>query len=271
MEGYVKLHRQLLESTQFADPIRLKIWIWCLIKANHKKKAVALKTGKGFTTVTVNRGQFVFGRNKAAAELDIAGSTIIRHLEKLKSEKSINIKSDNQYSIITICKYEDYQSKEETDEQPTDNQRTTNGLASDTTKNDNNVNNDNNSNIDLFTETSSVMLLEGDGIIKKEMPLYSKMVEIWIKDTHPDFIFTSTDGAKIKSIITKVKQLLSKNKRSTDDISIAEFFSTMCYNLPQFFKDKDLKTIDADFNQIIQKIKDERNPIKQQPKRSAFA
>ena len=270
MEGYVKLHRQLLDSTQFADPIRLKIWIWCLIKANHKNKSVALKTGKGFITVSVKRGQFIFGRNKAADELNIAGSTILRHLEKLKVEKAINIKSDNQYSIITICKYDDYQDKEDLVGQPTDNQRTTNGQPTDTTKNDNNVYNDNNSNIDLFTETSSVKNTGDNLAIKKEMPLYSRMVEIWMVDTHPDFIFTKTDGAKIKSIISKTKTLLIKNNRVADDDSITEFFSMMCYNLPEFFKDKDLKTIDSDFNQIIHKIKENGNAVRK-TKKSAFA
>lgn len=116
MEGYLKLHRQIIESTQFADPIRLKIWIWCLIKANHKNKAVALKTGKGYTTVMVKRGQFIFGRNTASEELNVPPSTVLRHMEKLQLEKAISILSDNQYSIITICKYEQYQSLEEKSE-----------------------------------------------------------------------------------------------------------------------------------------------------------
>lgn len=272
MEGYVKLYRQLLDSTQFADPIRLKVWIWCLIKANHKTRAVPLKTGKGYTTVMVKRGQFIFGRNKASDELNVAGSTVLRHLEKLEAEKAIKIHSDKQYSLITICKYEDYQSIEEESEQPMNNLRTTNELASDTNNNDNNVYNEKNSNIDLFTETSSVIIPEGDGI-KKEMPLYSKMVDIWITDTHPEFVFTKTDGSKIKSIIKKITILLTHHKRETGDKDISDFFSLMCSNLPEWFKDKDLKTIDSDFNQIILKIKEENkngSTIKAK-QRSAFA
>jgi len=272
MEGYVKLHRQLLDSTQFADPIRLKIWIWCLIKANHKTRPVKLKIGKGYQTIQVKRGQFIFGRNKASEELDIPGSTVNRHLEKLVLEKAIFIQPNNQYSLITIAKYEDFQSFEEIGEQLTDNQRTSNGQVTDTNNNVNNVNNEKKVE-ELFPETSSGIQSEVDGI-KKEMPtLYQKMVDIWITDTHPEFIFTKVDGSKIKSLIKKIQTLLKRHEREITDTTVSDFFSTMCFNLPKYFKDKDLKTIDSDFNQIIEQIKTNAKDgvtISKKP-RSAFA
>lgn len=223
MDGYVKLHRKILYSNQFADPIRLKIWIWCLLKANHKKKSVALKTGKGYTTVNVNRGQFVFGRNKASLELDIAGSTIVRHLEKLKAEKAINIKADNQYSVITICKYDDYQYKEDECEPATDKLRTSFGLASDTTKNDNNE-----KKKEVSTKTDILLseLKSSDfDLGSKELDYFKiaisfvdvfKSNKIKLGDTN----LKSLEQAKYKAYTTPIRLILESDGYKREDLKL---------------------------------------------------
>jgi hypothetical protein len=81
--------------------------------------------GIGFTTVEVSRGQLLFGRHKAEEELGIDGSLIYRALHKFEELGQINIQSNSQYSIITICKYDTYQSYDKDDEQPMNNLRTT--------------------------------------------------------------------------------------------------------------------------------------------------
>lgn len=126
MEGFINLHRTLLDSMIFSSQTGLKIWIWLLLKASFKKRYVSLKIGKGETTVTIERGQLLFGRYKAEEELCIDGSTIYRWIKKLEENEMILIQSNNQYSIITICNYDTYQSGNADDEQPTNNQRTTN-------------------------------------------------------------------------------------------------------------------------------------------------
>lgn len=128
-EGYIKLYRQLLDSVVFAHPIGLKIWVWCLLKANYQKRHVSLKIGKGFTTVTVNEGQFIFGRFKAEEEIGIDGSTIYKWIKKLQDLDMIKLESNNQYTIITICKWDTYQQEKRTKvtakEQPSNNRVTT--------------------------------------------------------------------------------------------------------------------------------------------------
>lgn len=131
MEGSVLLHRCLLDSQVFAHQTALKIWIWCLCKASYKDRFVPLKIGKGEITIKLLPGQFIFGRFKAEEELGIDGSSIYRWMQKFESEEfgsMINIESNNQYSIITICKWGDYQvspiKKRTTNEQPMSSQRT---------------------------------------------------------------------------------------------------------------------------------------------------
>lgn len=127
--GFVLISRELLEHPIFASEKLLKIFIWCLCKANYKEKSVPLKTGKGQTIVNVKRGQFIFGRNKAEEELFIDGSTIYKSIKKLEELGSIFIKSNNKYSIITICNYDSYQDFKQYEvaskEQVSNNQGTT--------------------------------------------------------------------------------------------------------------------------------------------------
>jgi hypothetical protein len=104
-EGWIKLHRQLLNSQVFSNQTALKIWIWCLLKASRKERFVDLKIGKGHTTVKILPGQFIFGRLKAEYELNIDGSAIYRWIQKFQSPEfnMINIEPNSQYSIITVC------------------------------------------------------------------------------------------------------------------------------------------------------------------------
>jgi len=145
--GFILLSRGILESDVFASQKLLKIWVWCLCKANFKDKSVPLKIGKGETIIKVKRGSFIFGRNKAEEELFIDGSTIYKSIQKLKEFEMIEINSNNQYSIITICNYNAYQDigryKVTSKEQPSNNQVTAKEQPSNTTNNANNYNNDN--------------------------------------------------------------------------------------------------------------------------------
>ena len=125
MEGFINLHRTLLDNMIFSSQTGLKIWIWLLLKASYRKRHVSLKIGKGETTVTIERGQLLFGRYKAEEELCIDGSTIYKWIKKLEENDMILIQSSNQYSIITICNYDTYQSENIKEEQPSNNQVTT--------------------------------------------------------------------------------------------------------------------------------------------------
>lgn len=126
MSGYFKIHRRIFDSWIFADDKAFKIWVWLIGKASYKKVYVPLKIGKGVVTVELNKGQLIFGRSKAEEALFLDGSLIYRKLKKMEEDNMIKIDSNNQYSIVTICNYEEYQLENEETEQPTHNQRTTN-------------------------------------------------------------------------------------------------------------------------------------------------
>jgi hypothetical protein len=114
MMSWIKLHRRLLDSDVFKKPDHLKIWTYFLLKASHRGKTFK----HGDQTIQIEPGSFVSGRQKIAEETGYSESKIRRFLEAKKATNKITIKSTKQYSIITICKYSDYQIDEkETDQQ----------------------------------------------------------------------------------------------------------------------------------------------------------
>lgn len=148
-DGWIKLHRQIIDSPVFAHPTALKIWVWCLCRASHKDSHVLLDVGGSFTTVFVKRGQFLFGRHKAEESLGIDGSTIYKWMQKFEGTMDmIKIESNNKYSIVTILNFNEFQSQENVEvaaeEQQRNNSVTTEEQQRNTYKNAKNVKNDKN-------------------------------------------------------------------------------------------------------------------------------
>jgi hypothetical protein len=146
MEGFIYLHRKLLNWEWKDDLVCLKVFIWCLLKANFKEKK--------WQGNTIEKGSFVTSIKHFSAELNITEMNLRTALKKLKKSENLTTKSTNKFTIISICNYEDYQTletiKEQTKQQTNNKQITikqqTNNKQITTTNNDNNVNKDNNDN-----------------------------------------------------------------------------------------------------------------------------
>ncbi len=134
--SFIKIDRKIIDSEVWANSKYLKIWIWMLVKANYKQKYVSVNTGRGETSVLVKRGQFIFGRFKAEQELDFDGSLIYRTVKRFEEMGMIDIVSNSHYSLVSICKYDEYQTEKDNDEQAMNKQRTSNEQAMNTTKKD---------------------------------------------------------------------------------------------------------------------------------------
>ena len=136
--GWIKSWRKTAESQVFKNPDLFKMWMWCLWRANYKHNWISIKTGRGETQVEVERGQFVFGRFTAAAELDMKPASVARRMKKLQTLGNVSIKPSTHYSIITICNYNDYQAEDsesdQASEQPSSNQVATNEQPTSTEK-----------------------------------------------------------------------------------------------------------------------------------------
>lgn len=109
--GYIKLHRKLLDCSVFQNEKLLKVWIWCLFKATYKDRQVIM----GNTVIDVKQGQFVYGRLKAAEELKIPPSTFKRYMDILQELDMLTLKSTNKWTLASITNWEKYQSEQQTD------------------------------------------------------------------------------------------------------------------------------------------------------------
>ncbi len=101
MQGYIKLHRKILDNGVFADAELLKVFVWCILKANTTPNVVYGRK--------VDVGEFITGRITASEELHLKPSTIYKRLQRLKAQGYIDISSTTKNSLITVVNYKSYQ------------------------------------------------------------------------------------------------------------------------------------------------------------------
>lgn len=138
MEGWIKIHRKMLENPIICkDSDYLSVWIYLLLNATHKEIPALFKGEK----ITLQPGQLITGRKSMSNKLKISESKIYRIINEYKSEQQIEQQTSNKNSLITILNWNKYQQSEQQNEQQMNNKRTTTEQQLNTNKN---VNNDNN-------------------------------------------------------------------------------------------------------------------------------
>lgn len=143
MEGWIKLHRRLLEWEWYNKSEMVHLFLHILLKANHNERL--------WRGIKIKRGQLITGLNKLSNETNISTQTIRTCLKQLQKTGEINRQSNNQYSIITINEYDSYQitkeehnkeaNKQVTKRQQTGNKQVTPTKKDKKEKKDNNVKN----------------------------------------------------------------------------------------------------------------------------------
>ncbi len=136
MNGYIKLHRQLMEWEWYKNiPVRI-LFEHCLLKANHKEKK--------WQGIVIPKGSFVTSYENLAFETGLTVQQVRTAINKLKSTSEITYKSTSHYSIITVNNWERFQEDNtQNNKQITNNQQTNNKQIT-TTKNDKNDKNEKN-------------------------------------------------------------------------------------------------------------------------------
>lgn len=117
MEGWIKLHRKLLEWEWYDDINVVRLFLHLLLTANYEQRSWHGKK--------IERGSLITGRIALAQETSLTEQQVRTALKKLESTGEITTTSTNQYTIITVNNYDSYQSIE-SGEQPTNNQQITN-------------------------------------------------------------------------------------------------------------------------------------------------
>lgn len=102
--GYIKLHRKLLDWGWYKDPNTKAVFLHLLLTANF--------TESEYMGVKIYPGQTVIGRKALAKTLGMSEQNIRTALTHLKSTNEITIKVTNKFSVVTIVGWEKYQADE---------------------------------------------------------------------------------------------------------------------------------------------------------------
>ena len=99
--GYIKLHRKLLDWGWYKDPNTKAVFLHLLLTANF--------TESEYMGVKIYPGQTVIGCKALAKALGMSEQNIRTALTHLKSTNEITIKVTNKFSVVTIVGWEKYQ------------------------------------------------------------------------------------------------------------------------------------------------------------------
>lgn len=121
-DGWVKLHRSVMNKAWYKKPEYCHLWNHLILKATHKP----FETWFEGKPIKLNPGQFITGRKKLAEETGIHESSIERILTYFeKIEQQIEQRKTSTSRCISIVNYSTYQHSEQQFEQPLNNGRTT--------------------------------------------------------------------------------------------------------------------------------------------------
>lgn len=136
MQGFIKLYRSLLEWDWFQDANTFRVFIYCLLKANHITKK--------WQGIEIKPGQFITSYEKIATDLNIGVQSVRTSIKKLNLTGELTNKTTSRYSIITVKNWNRFQeTNKQTNNQLTINQQSTNNQLT-TTNNEKNDKNDKN-------------------------------------------------------------------------------------------------------------------------------
>ena len=148
MEGYIKLHRKILDNGIFRKPNVSHLFNYCLLRANWSDKTIVWNS----QPLVVERGSFITGRKQIALDTGLSEQNVrsaLKTLEHFAMVQKSTTKSTTKFSYITVCNYHSYQHfddepNQQTNQLATSNQPTSNQQA--TTDKKNKTNNTKNTN-----------------------------------------------------------------------------------------------------------------------------
>ena len=123
--SYVYLWRSIMETAFYKKPLTCHLAIHLILSAAWKDHEQII----GGEKVLIQRGQIPTGRKRLAEETGLSPQNIRTCLQHLSTSGFLTIESTNVCSIITICKYNNFQPSDEYNQpthQPTTNQPSTN-------------------------------------------------------------------------------------------------------------------------------------------------
>lgn len=108
--GWIKLHREILDHWVYDDPEKLKIWITLLSKASHKKRKVPIN----YQVIDIKPGELIFGTIKFAEAIGVSRDKLYKTVKMFEKDGMIEYDTTtykNKFSIIRVLNWEKYQNQ----------------------------------------------------------------------------------------------------------------------------------------------------------------
>lgn len=100
INGFMFLHRKLLDWEWFDNSNMVHVWIYLLLKANYQDDC--------WHGIKIPRGSLITSVSCISKDTGLSIQNVRTCLNKLKLTGELTIKVTNNISIVTICKYDDY-------------------------------------------------------------------------------------------------------------------------------------------------------------------
>lgn len=143
MRGWIKLYREMIDWRWYKNKNVKILFIHLILRANHEDGS--------FENIKLTKGQLITGRKQLSEETGLSEREVRTALKKLVDTQEIIKESTSRFSIITICKWDNYQSMNSISDQPKTNDRPAIDQPLTTNKNAKNMKNGKKINIDFDT------------------------------------------------------------------------------------------------------------------------
>lgn len=101
MKGYIREYRKIMQWRWYHDVAVAHLFRHLILSANY--------TTADWQNITISRGQLVTSRQRLAFETGLTEKMVRRCLKVLEKTGEIQLQPSNKYTLITICKYSEYQ------------------------------------------------------------------------------------------------------------------------------------------------------------------
>ena len=219
MNGWIKLHRKLLDHWIWINEKYLRAWIWFLMRANHESNKILF----GNELIEIKRGEFITSINNISLATELTSQNVRTLLRLLENDKMINKQSTNKLKNITIYNYDKYNviqqaNNKQPNKQPTSSQQAANKQAT-TDKNVLKTKKNEKNNIPAYEDFKNYALEKDKTIDLKALKnKYDSWIENDWKDGNDKKIINWK--SKLLNVITYLPKIKKDGKFRNDNIKI---------------------------------------------------
>jgi len=175
--GWIKLHRKFIEWEWYDDANVMRLFIHCLLLANHEDKK--------WRGIEIKRGTFISSYSKISASLKLSVQQVRTAFDKLHKTGEITRETTSEYTKVIVCNYSTYQSDKKESNKPNNNQITSEQQSNNnqitTTKNDKNYKNEKNIS-PLISDYKKLQKMEEPLTVEEGEALIEKYGRVNVED-----------------------------------------------------------------------------------------